>query len=114
MDFTARTVEAEGNAFATVGPSKRHMTGGYSGNICNATIRVLWEDMLCVRHAVTARSLYNKATKECFLCGPFRGYVLGSSCQHVRTQCLGYNWATLFLGDINMGTWPSRLGESQY
>jgi hypothetical protein len=23
------------------------------------------------------------------------------------------NWATLFLGDINMGTWPSRLGESQ-
>jgi hypothetical protein len=25
----------------------------------------------------------------------------------------GYNWATLFLGDINTGTWPSRLGESQ-
>jgi hypothetical protein len=24
-----------------------------------------------------------------------------------------YNWATLFLGDINTGTWPSRLGESQ-
>jgi hypothetical protein len=23
------------------------------------------------------------------------------------------NWATLFLGDINKGTWPSRLGESQ-
>jgi hypothetical protein len=23
------------------------------------------------------------------------------------------NWATLFLGDINMGTWNSRLGESQ-
>jgi hypothetical protein len=22
----------------------------------------------------------------------------------------GYNWATLFLGDINTGTWPSRLG----
>jgi hypothetical protein len=22
----------------------------------------------------------------------------------------GYNWATLFLGDINMGTWPFRLG----
>jgi hypothetical protein len=29
------------------------------------------------------------------------------------TQCPGYNWATLFLGDINTGTWPSRLGESQ-
>jgi hypothetical protein len=25
----------------------------------------------------------------------------------------GYNWATLFLGDINTGTWPFRLGESQ-
>jgi hypothetical protein len=25
----------------------------------------------------------------------------------------GYNWVTLFLGDINTGTWPSRLGESQ-
>jgi hypothetical protein len=25
----------------------------------------------------------------------------------------GYNWATLFLEDINTGTWPSRLGESQ-
>jgi hypothetical protein len=21
----------------------------------------------------------------------------------------GYNWTTLFLGDINMGTWHSRL-----
>jgi hypothetical protein len=25
----------------------------------------------------------------------------------------GYNWATLSLGDINTGTWPSRLEESQ-
>jgi hypothetical protein len=25
----------------------------------------------------------------------------------------GYNWATLFLGDINTGTWSSRLEESQ-
>jgi hypothetical protein len=25
----------------------------------------------------------------------------------------GYNWPTLFLGDINTGTWPSRLRESQ-
>jgi hypothetical protein len=23
----------------------------------------------------------------------------------------GYNWATLFLGDIHTGTWPSRLGS---
>jgi hypothetical protein len=22
----------------------------------------------------------------------------------------GYNWTTLFLGDINTGTWPSSLG----
>jgi hypothetical protein len=26
----------------------------------------------------------------------------------------GFNWATLFLGVINMGTWPSRLGESRF
>jgi hypothetical protein len=24
-----------------------------------------------------------------------------------------YNWATLFLGKINSGTWPTRLGESK-
>jgi hypothetical protein len=36
-----------------------------------------------------------------------RGYEKG-------TQCPGYNWAILFLGDIiNTGTWSSRLGESQ-
>jgi hypothetical protein len=29
------------------------------------------------------------------------------------TKCPGYNWVTLFLGDINTGTWPSRLRESQ-
>jgi hypothetical protein len=23
-----------------------------------------------------------------------------------RTQCLGVNWATVFLGYINMGIWP--------
>jgi hypothetical protein len=25
----------------------------------------------------------------------------------------GYNWVTLFRGDINTGTWPYRLGGSQ-
>jgi hypothetical protein len=29
------------------------------------------------------------------------------------THALEYNGATLFLRDINMGTWPSRLGESR-
>jgi hypothetical protein len=29
------------------------------------------------------------------------------------TQCLAYNWATLLLGDLNTGTWASRLGESR-
>jgi hypothetical protein len=28
------------------------------------------------------------------------------------TQCLGYNWATLFPGDINTGTWPPGGGVS--
>jgi hypothetical protein len=25
----------------------------------------------------------------------------------------GYNWATLFLENINTGTWPSMLGQSR-
>jgi hypothetical protein len=29
---------------------------------------------------------------------------------HIALQ---HYWATLFLGDINTGTWPMRLGESQ-
>jgi hypothetical protein len=28
-----------------------------------------------------------------------------------RPNARGYNWATLLLGEINAGTWPSRLGE---
>jgi hypothetical protein len=28
-------------------------------------------------------------------------------------SALGNNWATLFLGDINTGTWPSWFGESE-
>jgi hypothetical protein len=32
-----------------------------------------------------------------------------------REPCAcGYNWATLFLGEINTGTSPSRLGESRF
>jgi hypothetical protein len=31
----------------------------------------------------------------------------------VKPSAWGYNRATLFLGDINTGTWSSRLGESQ-
>jgi hypothetical protein len=46
-------------------------------------------------------------------------YVLhrsAASCKRRRkgNPMLGaYNWATLFQGDINTGTWHSRLGESQ-
>jgi hypothetical protein len=36
--------------------------------------------------------------------------------QTAKTQpsVRGYNWATLFLGDINTGTWPSRLGSLRW
>jgi hypothetical protein len=34
-------------------------------------------------------------------------------CDGKGTQCRGYNWATLFLGDIRTGTLSSRLGESR-
>jgi hypothetical protein len=33
--------------------------------------------------------------------------------QLYKPSARGYNWSTLFLGDVNTGTWPSRLGESQ-
>jgi hypothetical protein len=38
--------------------------------------------------------------------------------QHTNTDTQGdftetLDWTTLFLGDINTGTWPSRLEESQ-
>jgi hypothetical protein len=33
--------------------------------------------------------------------------------QLTKPRAWGYNWATLFLGEINTGTWPSNLGESQ-
>jgi hypothetical protein len=31
----------------------------------------------------------------------------------MKPSVWGYNWVTLFLEDINMGTWSSRLGESR-
>jgi hypothetical protein len=37
----------------------------------------------------------------CFLRGPCRGVILKTTGE---TQAKGYNWATLFLGDINPGT----------
>jgi hypothetical protein len=37
-------------------------------------------------------------------------FVRGDKREH---SARGYNWATLFLGDINTGTWPSRLRETQ-
>jgi hypothetical protein len=42
--------------------------------------------------------------------GPCRRFIKDS---RGRLHCNWYNWATLFLGDINTGTWPSRLGESR-
>jgi hypothetical protein len=30
-----------------------------------------------------------------------------------RTNAWGYSWGTLILEEINMETWPSKLGESQ-
>jgi hypothetical protein len=31
----------------------------------------------------------------------------------MEPNALGYNRASLFLGDINTGTWPSSLGDSR-
>jgi hypothetical protein len=47
----------------------------------------------------------------------FRKNLIRSQFRHDpiedKLSARGYNWATLFLGDINTGTWASRLGESQ-
>jgi hypothetical protein len=81
-----------------------------------------------------SRATIENPCKRCFLCRPCRGYIktskqinivfrveAGSNTSTVAlrvvggaekgTLCLGYNRATMFLGDINMGTWPSMLGE---
>jgi hypothetical protein len=31
----------------------------------------------------------------------------------LNSNARGYNWTSLFLGEINTATWPYRLGESQ-
>jgi hypothetical protein len=56
------------------------------------------------------------------------GFVAETQCVscEVRTEFLysiwkkfrepiawGYKWVTLFLGEINTGSWPSRFGETQ-
>jgi hypothetical protein len=38
------------------------------------------------------------------------GKVIG---KFSKPSAWGYNWVTLFLREINTGTWPSRLLESQ-
>jgi hypothetical protein len=61
--------------------------------------------------------ILNKVVVSCFPCaGGSNTFTLALRVvggDEKGTQCLGYNRAILFLGDINTGTWPSRLGESQ-
>jgi hypothetical protein len=40
-----------------------------------------------------------------------RSYLEYKLTSSVEPSAWGHNWATLFLGDINMGNWPSQLGE---
>jgi hypothetical protein len=53
----------------------------------------------------------------CFKCGGGIKYVhrspVSRKAADTDPSARGYIWATLFLGDINTGTWPSRLRESQ-
>jgi hypothetical protein len=99
------------------------------------SVKAVAREQLC-GHVVSPATREHAIMEEIFLCGPCRGYITRTSSSVVvearveagsnsstvalrivggdekGTQCLGYNWATLFLGDINRGTWPSRLGES--
>jgi hypothetical protein len=52
-------------------------------------------------------------------CGGGLEYLHHSPASRKRRQkrepsARGYSWATLFLGDINTGTWPSRLGSFKW
>jgi hypothetical protein len=47
-----------------------------------------------------------------FVSSVIRGWYNGSKGSvSLNTSARGYNWATLFLGDIITGTWPFRLGS---
>jgi hypothetical protein len=92
--------------------------------------------------AVTRHYNNAGSRRRCFLCGPCRRFVTdtanrlihgvefsqpcGDGFEYIHRSPAsrmrrrkgnpvpeGYNWATLFLGDINTGTWSSRLGESR-
>jgi hypothetical protein len=47
-----------------------------------------------------------------FPCGGRLEYLHRSPAKKREPSARGYNWATLYLGDINTGTGLSRLGES--
>jgi hypothetical protein len=42
-----------------------------------------------------------------------RDFEPGLNSATMKPNTRGYNLATLFLGEINTGTWPYRFGESQ-
>jgi hypothetical protein len=67
-----------------------------------------------------------KSAQRCYLLGPCKGCVwrikIDEESHPVRVvrgdkskpRAQGYNWATLFLGDIGKGTWPSSLGSLRW
>jgi hypothetical protein len=111
--------------------------GKYIGST-TAKVLILWhvEPLLGSDHeisnytTVVARYRFRKQARfhgnkrkpimeETFLCGPCRSVISSNGSEGVtravrvsEPSAWGYNWATLFLGDINTGIWPSREGES--
>jgi hypothetical protein len=61
----------------------------------------------CFLHGPCLPSLPTKGQQGLFQLG------IEESLRRQLLSAWGYNRATLFLGDINTGTWSSRLGESQ-
>jgi hypothetical protein len=62
-----------------------------------------------IRLSFIVSSSYQATTRE-----KYRGLICaGTLNREVKPITRGYNQATLFLGDIRTGTWPSRLGKSQ-
>jgi hypothetical protein len=98
--------------------SRNNKRGATSGVLCGSASRSLLRN--CAEKNIPAAVSQHARRKEVvFSVGPPRGYVTRITGQlelglgEVEPSAWGYNRATLFLGDINTGTWSSRLGESQ-
>jgi hypothetical protein len=88
---------------------KRYETRGndeISAELIQAGGEILWSEIHKLINSVCNKEELPYQWKEPIIVSIYK--------KDNKTDCAwGYNWDTLFLGDINTGTRPSRLGESR-